>query len=96
MQCNVMGLVLIAYAQVPPTNAHYDLSSGVKGLNIGQMHLYIHTMCMQAASLRICADSPESSLLDNAISTKIIRACSFLLFYKMISLISGPKITMPL
>ena len=34
-------LVLIAYAQKPPINAHTDVSSSARGLNLGQSH-YLH------------------------------------------------------
>ena len=46
------------------------------------MFIYIHTLCLQVAkglaSLRICADSPDPSLLDNVISAIIPCAGSFL------------------
>ena len=56
-------LVLITYAQQAPINDNAEIPSGIRGLNFGPS-LHIHT-------LRIRADTPEHSLLDNAISPKI-------------------------
>ena len=50
-----------------------DVYSVARRLNVG-LSIYIHTLCMRAAnamlSLRICADSPEPLLLNNAISNE--------------------------
>ena len=68
-------LVLVAYAQTPPLNAQADVSRGARGLNFGlSFHLnsyFVYASSEALASLRIRADSPESSLLDNAIDFKI-------------------------
>ena len=51
-ECSVTewdSVFFFAYAQVPPINAHTDVSSGVKGRCI----IYIHTMCMQSAMTRL-------------------------------------------
>ena len=46
----------------------------LKILSLVSVFIYIQTLCMRAskalASLRICTDLPEPSLLDNVISTK--------------------------
>ena len=71
-----LDLVLIAYAQKPPINAHTDQCiQRVSGLNVGLRLMYCHSLCMHAAKalarLSICAISSEPSLPNNAISTKI-------------------------
>ena len=47
-----------------------DVAGRDRSLNVGQIFIYIHTLCMRAAnalaSLHICAGSPEPSLLENA------------------------------
>ena len=65
----------MAYAQKPSLNAYVDVSRKARGLNYGLSLQLYPSLCTQAAetlvSLCICADSPESSLLADAISTKI-------------------------
>ena len=62
----------MAYAQMPLIMSPYQEKLG---LNFG-VFTYIHNLCIPAAkalkSLRICGDIPESSLLTDAISTKIM------------------------
>ena len=54
-------LVLIAYAQMSPLNAHADIFSGTSGLNLIRVFRSIQTMLMRAAKalgyLSICPDS---------------------------------------
>ena len=56
----------------PPINAKVKISRKARGLKFDLSH---HTLYMQAAealaSLHICADSAQSLLLVNAISTEI-------------------------
>ena len=56
-------LVLVAYAQTPPLNAHADVSRGARGLNFGlSLHLNIYFVLASSealVSLRFRADSPE-------------------------------------
>ena len=52
--------VLIAY--MPLINAHADIFSRVRGLNIG-LGLHIHPYFVLNYNKGICADSPEPSLL---------------------------------
>ena len=63
--------MLIAYAHKPPLNVHAGVSSGNIGWIIIWVFIYIHTLCMRAvkamARMRICAGSPEPSLLANMI-----------------------------
>ena len=68
----------IAYAQTRIIKVHADVSRKNRGLNFGQslnMYLYFVYMSRKAlTSLCICTDSPEHSLLADAISTKTARA----------------------
>ena len=60
---------------MPLVNAHTDVFNEARGLKLVCYFIYIHTLCMRAAkalaSLHICADLPESSLIDDAFSSKI-------------------------
>ena len=42
-------LVLTAYAQKPPWNAHFDVFSGARGLNFG-LSFYLHTRFVYASN----------------------------------------------
>ena len=71
----------IAYTQKPSVNVHAGVSSG----NMFNRYLgviYIHTLCMLAekamARMRICAGSPEPSLLGYMICAII--SCEFVTF----------------
>ena len=68
--------MLIAYAQMPPLNVPAGVYSGNIGLIITWMFIYIHTLSMRAvkamARMRICAGSPEPSLLGYMICAKIL------------------------
>ena len=59
-------LVIIAYAQISPSNANADVSSGTTGMIFVRVFIFIHILCMRAAktltSLCICAGSPVASL----------------------------------
>ena len=72
--------VFIAYAQKPRLNAHAGAPTGTKGLNFD--FIYIQTLFMRAAkalvSLRTLAVPSGHSLLDNAISVKIVLMLSLL------------------
>ena len=67
--------MLMAYAQKPPLNVPAGVSSVNIGLIIIWVFSYIHTLCMRAvkamARMRICAGSPEPSLLGYMICAKI-------------------------
>ena len=57
---------------MPLINAYADVSSEARCLISGRiLFIYNHTLCMRATRaltrLRICADSPQPSLLDDAI-----------------------------
>ena len=83
-------LMFIAYAQKPPVNAHAGVSSGNVGLIIIWVFIYIHTLCMLAveamARMRMCAGSPEPSLLGFMICAKISWACPITLHLCLVSL----------
>ena len=61
---------------MPVINAHADIFSKARGLNFGQVFIYIHTSHIQAekavAHLHICANSHELLLLPKSIITKIL------------------------
>ena len=68
----------MAYAQKPPKNTHPEVSSGRMGLEILSFGLslrlypyFVYGSREGQASLHKCVDSPELSLLDNVISTKM-------------------------
>ena len=67
-------LMFIAYAQKPPVNVHAGVSMGIR-LIVIWVFIYIQTLCMLAvkamARMRICAGSPEPSLLGYMICAKI-------------------------
>ena len=66
--------MFIAYAQKPPVNAHAAYLVGIC-LIVIWVFIYIHTLCMivvkAMARMRICAGSPEPSLLGYMICAKI-------------------------
>ena len=81
--------------ELPPTNVHLSVSKRARGLNFGlSIHLHLYFVYMPAAkslaSLHICADSPEPSLLDNAIRTKI----SVLTLIEIQAKVTGTCLTM--
>ena len=56
---------------MPPVNVHPCVSSGTRCLTFGVNILYpyfVYANIEALASLRICADSPKTSLLGNAIN----------------------------
>ena len=65
-------LMLIAYAQKPPVNIHARIGWEYRLIWV---FLYIHTLCMRTvkamARMRICAGSPEPSLLGYMICAEI-------------------------
>ena len=66
-------LVIISYAHMPSINALAGISGGARGPKFGPSpHLYPYFVSIKEVktfvSLCICTDSPELSLLDNAIS----------------------------
>ena len=67
--------MLIAYAQTPRVNVHAGVSSGNIGFITILVFIYIQTLCMRAlkamSQMRICAGSPEPSLLGYMICAKI-------------------------
>ena len=65
-----------------------SMSTNLEGLEVeflARAFLYFHTLCIRAAkalaSLRICTDSSEPSLLTDAISTEIICTGSYMHMY---------------
>ena len=58
---------LFAYTQKPQLIAHVDLSRGDRGLTIGLN--FIHFFHTYVTKLRICADSPDSLLHTQVMST---------------------------
>ena len=74
-------LVLITYAQKPQYfNVHADVSSGVRDISFClNLHLHPYCVCVRACmcvyvcksktltNMCICADSPESSMVDKVI-----------------------------
>ena len=83
-------LMLISYAQKPPLHVPAGVSSANNGLIIFWVFIYIHTLCMRAvkamARMRICAGSPEPSLLGYMICAKISWACPIVLHLCLVSL----------
>ena len=75
LSCRLRQVLLHLLQYLPQIDAYTDVSSGERGLNLVRVFTYIHTACMQAAkalaSLRICVDSPEPSLLSDLMSTQI-------------------------
>ena len=59
----------------------------IEVLILTRVFIYNHTLCMQAANAQVYADSPEHSLLDNAKSTKIPCADSYILMKEKLQII---------
>ena len=59
----------MSYAYEPPLNTHAGESSGTRRLKLWPESSYISELCVseQRRIWRVCADSPELSLLNNAI-----------------------------
>ena len=64
----IIGQAYIEYAQMLLINAHADASSHARGISWHLLPLYV---CEQR--LLICTDSPEQSLLADALSIEISR-----------------------
>ena len=71
-EARTWDLVLIAYAQEPPLNAHAEVSSSARCLNFGLgLHLYPYFMYASSEGSGESVHSPEHPLLDNVISSII-------------------------
>ena len=72
------NLLHIAYVLTPSRNAHADVGRKAMSILGLWVTIYTNTLCMRVTkvlvSLRIWADSPETSFLDKAIRTNISRA----------------------
>ena len=60
-------------------------AAGLEDLNLARVFIYIHILCIRAVKaltrLCVCIDSPESLLLDNAISIKLFVLVLAHIFY---------------